>query len=99
MPSVSVKSNVSYTSFLACEPDRRPSLNVRDGSPSFEIRHRKEPESRPPAAHDGHPQEPRSTTMSGCLLKSSTRTPWNKGKLIGANLPYDRSTSGRSELG
>src|SRR2546430_14152550 len=25
--------------------------------------------------------------MSGCLLKSSTRAPWNKGKLIGAKPP------------
>src|ERR1700682_5830900 len=48
------------------------------------------PESRPPVAHDGHPQLPRSTTMpdnQACLLKVPTRMPWNKGKLIGAKPP------------
>jgi hypothetical protein len=32
------------------------------------------------------------------LLKGPTRTPWNKGKLIGAKPPCDQSTSGPSEL-
>jgi hypothetical protein len=32
-----------------------------------------------------------------CLLKRPTRTPWNKGKLIGAKPHYDQSTCGRSE--
>jgi hypothetical protein len=32
------------------------------------------------------------------LLKSTTRTPWNKGKLIGAKPPLRQSTCGRSGL-
>jgi hypothetical protein len=32
------------------------------------------------------------------LLKVPARTPWNKGKLIGAKPRCDQSTSGRSEL-
>src|ERR1700752_3170488 len=35
-------------------------------------------------AHDGHPQEPRSTTMQNDPPK---RRVWNKGKLIGAKPP------------
>ena len=31
-----------------------------------------------------------------CLLKSPIRTPWNKGKLIGAKHRCDPDTSGRS---
>ena len=30
------------------------------------------------------------------LLKGQARTPWNKGKLIGAKPPLRQSTSGRS---
>jgi hypothetical protein len=33
------------------------------------------------------------------LLAASSRTPWNKGKLIGPNLRYGQNTSGRLELG
>ena len=32
------------------------------------------------------------------LLKRPTRTPWNKGKLIGAKPPLRPKHSGRSEL-
>ena len=33
------------------------------------------------------------------LLVATSRTPWNKGKLIGAKPPLRPNTSGRLELG